>query len=171
MFHDPARGCSTPGDNHSEWDQDATGDEVFDLSHLRRYTDNDLDLERELLSLFRLQIRQYAERLGAITDPEEWRIATHSIKGAARSMGARRIAGIAEKLELAGPCGGTGEGEVKIAALIRDLEACEAAIARLCPMDLAGACRQPPDAAVQKADCVNHRNHLNSAPKAPFPAA
>ena len=157
MFHDPARGCSTPGDNHSEWDQDATGDEVFDLSHLRRYTDNDLDLERE--------------RLGAITDPEEWRIATHSIKGAARSMGARRIAGIAEKLELAGPCGGTGEGEAKIAALIRDLEACESAIARLCPMDLAGACRQPPDAAVQKADCVNHRNHLNSAPKAPFPAA
>jgi HPt (histidine-containing phosphotransfer) domain-containing protein len=137
MFHGPGRGCSTPGDNHYECDQDATGDEVFDLSHLRRYTDNDLDLERELLSLFRHQIRQYAERLGAITEPGEWRIATHSIKGAARSMGARRIAGIAEELELAGPCGGCREGEARIAALIRDLEACEAAIARLCPMELA----------------------------------
>ena len=137
MFHGESRGCSTPGDNHCECDQGATGDAVFDLSHLRRYTDNDLDLERELLSLFRLQIRQYAERLGAIAEPEEWRIATHSIKGAARSMGARRIAGLAEELELAGPCGGTGAGAAKIAMLFRDLAACDAAIARLCPKDRA----------------------------------
>jgi HPt (histidine-containing phosphotransfer) domain-containing protein len=137
MFRSSSGGCSAPAGNHSECDQDATLDEVFDLSHLRRYTDNDLELERELLSLFRLQIRQYAEKLSVITEPEEWRIATHSIKGAARSMGARKIAGIAEMLELAGPCSGTGEGRSKIAELFRDLEACEAAIARLWPRGFA----------------------------------
>ena len=43
----------------------------------------------------------------------------------------------AEMLELAGPCGGTGEGQARIAELFRDLEACEAAIARLWSEDLA----------------------------------
>jgi HPt (histidine-containing phosphotransfer) domain-containing protein len=133
MFGSASHGCGEPADNHSECDQDATQEEIFDLAHLRRYTDNDLELECELLRLFRLQIRQYAERLVLITDCEEWRIATHSIKGAARSMGARRIAGIAEMLEVSGPCGNTAEGRALIADLIRDLEACEEAIARLGP--------------------------------------
>jgi HPt (histidine-containing phosphotransfer) domain-containing protein len=135
MFRSSSRGCSAPASNRSECDLDATLDEDFDLSHLRRYTDNDLELERELLSLFRLQIRQYAEKLTVITEPEEWRIATHSIKGAARSMGARKIAGTAEMLELAGPCSATGEGRSRIGELFRDLEACEAAIARFWPGD------------------------------------
>ena len=131
MFGSASHGCGEPSGNHSECDEDATREEIFDLAHLRRYTDNDLELECELLTLFRLQIRQYAERLALITDPEEWRIATHSIKGAARSVGARRIAGVAEMLEVSGPCGATAEGRAMIAGLIRDLEACEAAIARL----------------------------------------
>ncbi|HEX2431574.1 MAG TPA: Hpt domain-containing protein [Aestuariivirgaceae bacterium] len=133
MFGSASHGCGEPAGNHSECDQDATQEEIFDLAHLRRYTDNDLELECELLTLFRLQIRQYAERLALIADPEEWRIATHSIKGAARSMGAHRISGVAEMLEVSGPCGDTAEGRAMIADLIRDLEACEAAIARLAP--------------------------------------
>ena len=131
MFGSASHGCGEPAGNHSECDEDATREEIFDLAHLRRYTDNDLALECELLTLFRLQIRQYADRLALITDPEEWRIATHSIKGAARSMGARRIAEVAEMLEVSGPCGATAEGRAMIADLIRDLEACEKAIARL----------------------------------------
>ena len=131
MFGSASHGCGEPDDNHSECDEDATREEIFDLAHLRRYTDNDQELECELLTLFRLQIRQYAERLALITDPEEWRIATHSIKGAARSMGARRIAGAAEMLEASGPCGATAEGRAMIAGLIHDLEVCENAIARL----------------------------------------
>jgi len=39
-------------------------------------------------------------------------------------------------LEFAGPCGGTGEGQARIAELFRVLEACEAAIARLWSEDL-----------------------------------
>src|SRR5262245_55456746 len=131
MFGSASHGCVDPVDNHSECDEAATQEEIFDLTHLRRYTDNDQELECELLRLFRLQIRQYAERLALITDCEEWRIATHSIKGAARSMGARKIAGIAEMLEVTGPCGNTAEGRAMIADLMRELEACEEAIARL----------------------------------------
>jgi HPt (histidine-containing phosphotransfer) domain-containing protein len=133
MFRSTGHGCSVPAGNHSECDQDATQEEVFDLSHLRHYTDNDLELERELLALFRLQIRQYAEKLALVTEAEEWRIATHSIKGVARSMGARKIARVAESLEATGPCGNTAEGQALIAELLCDLEACEAAIARLGP--------------------------------------
>jgi len=131
MFGSASHGCDEPAGNHSECDEDATREEIFDLAHLRRYTDNDRELECELLTLFRLQIRQYADRLALIADPEEWRIATHSIKGAARSMGARRIAEVAEMLEASGPCRATVEGRAMIADLIRDLEACEKAIARL----------------------------------------
>ena len=131
MFGSASHGCCEPVDNHTECGEDATQDEIFDLAHLRRYTDNDFELECELLTLFRLQIRQYAERLAEVTDAEEWRIATHSIKGAARSMGARRIAGIAEMLEASGPCGDTAEGRAMVADLVRDLETCEAAIARV----------------------------------------
>jgi len=131
MFGSASHGCGEPGGNHSECDEDATREDIFDLAHLRRYTDNDFELECELLTLFRLQIRQYAERLVQVTDAEEWRIATHSIKGAARSMGAHRIAGLAEMLEASGPCGDKAEGRAMIADLVRDLEACEAAIARI----------------------------------------
>jgi HPt (histidine-containing phosphotransfer) domain-containing protein len=131
MFGSASHGCGELPDNHSECDQDATADEILDLEHLRRYTDNDLELERELLTLFRLQIRQYAERLSLVTDPEEWRLATHSIKGAARSMGARRIADIAERLEAGGPCGARAEASALIADLLGGLEACEEAIARI----------------------------------------
>jgi HPt (histidine-containing phosphotransfer) domain-containing protein len=133
MFRSTAYGCRVPASNHSECDEDATPDEAFDLGHLRHYTDNDLELERELLALFRLQIRQYAEKLALVTEAEEWRIATHSIKGVARSMGARKIARVAESLEATGPCGNTAEGQALIAELLCDLEACEAAIARLGP--------------------------------------
>jgi HPt (histidine-containing phosphotransfer) domain-containing protein len=64
---------------------------------------------------------------------EEWRLATHSIKGAARSMGAARIAAVAEALEALGPCGMAPEGQTLIASLLYHLEACEAAIAELDP--------------------------------------
>jgi HPt (histidine-containing phosphotransfer) domain-containing protein len=131
MFRSASYGSNEPGDNHAECGEDATQEDVFDLSHLHHYTDNDLELERELLALFRLQIRQHAETLSQITAAEEWRIATHSIKGAARSMGARKIAAIAEMLEASGPCSNTAEGQAMIDTLIRDLEVCEAAIARL----------------------------------------
>src|SRR5689334_21808170 len=75
---------------------------VFDRNHLNRYTEGDLALERELLGLFLGQYTPLRAQLAQAASPEDWKFATHSLKGSARSIGAPQIAQIAERLESMG---------------------------------------------------------------------
>lgn len=106
--------------------------EVLDLDHLARYTMGNRDLERELLRLFRAQIRAQVTGLAEARDAQDWRFATHTLKGVARSIGAWAIADTAEKLEQIGH-GGDDRGVY--ARLMVDLAArvaaCEREIARI----------------------------------------
>jgi HPt (histidine-containing phosphotransfer) domain-containing protein len=104
---------------------------VLDLEHLDRYTMGDRALERELLGLFLAQTRQYADRLGAIDDARDWKLATHSIKGAARSIGAGRIAACAQGLEDLDPFRDTARRQALTAELLSHIAVCESVIARL----------------------------------------
>lgn len=104
---------------------------VLDLDHLGRYTMGDRALERELLGLFLGQTRQYANRLALIDDPRDWKLATHSIKGAARSIGAGRLAACAQSLEDLDLFGDAARRRMLTAALLSELAACEQAIAGL----------------------------------------
>src|SRR5690606_34516238 len=86
--------------------------EVLDLGHLARYTVGNRDLERELLRLFRTQLRaQVTGVADARGDPDAqaWRFATHTLKGVARSIGAWAIAETAERLEQLGHAGDCGD--------------------------------------------------------------
>ncbi len=95
-----------------------------DLVHLARFTMGNRTVEREVLELFSCQSEVYLQRLKDASTEKEWREAAHTIKGAARGIGAWRVAETAEtaeKLEGAG-------WQDKRASAVQDVEEriCEA---------------------------------------------
>jgi HPt (histidine-containing phosphotransfer) domain-containing protein len=63
----------------------------IDLDHLARYTGGDLSLNAEILRLFDSQVTGMVGELNAVLsvrDAKRWREITHTIKGAARGVGA-----------------------------------------------------------------------------------
>lgn len=77
----------------------AVGDRPIDLVHLARHTLGDPQLEREVLQLFASQAEIYLNRLKEAADSRAWREAAHTIKGAARGIGAWQVAELAEHAE------------------------------------------------------------------------
>jgi HPt (histidine-containing phosphotransfer) domain-containing protein len=66
-------------------------DSAIDLSHLARYTGGDKALNAEILRLFDGQVSAMVGDLLSILDARDtrkWREVTHTIKGAARGVGA-----------------------------------------------------------------------------------
>jgi HPt (histidine-containing phosphotransfer) domain-containing protein len=62
-----------------------------DMDHLARYTGGDSTLNAEVLRLFDTQITEMVGQLTGILDARDgkkWREVTHTIKGAARGVGA-----------------------------------------------------------------------------------
>jgi HPt (histidine-containing phosphotransfer) domain-containing protein len=72
---------------------------VFDREHLNQYTGGDAALERELLGLFLGHFAPVRTQLEASASAKDWKFASHSLKGSARSIGAPQLAMLAEKLE------------------------------------------------------------------------
>ncbi|WP_420963810.1 Hpt domain-containing protein [Brucella sp. IR073] len=85
---------------------------AIDLVHLARQTLGDRALEAEVLSLFSRQASGVANRIGQVTGKERGLLA-HSLKGSARSIGAFRVAELAEKVE-------ANPSDEKSAAALRD---------------------------------------------------
>jgi HPt (histidine-containing phosphotransfer) domain-containing protein len=64
---------------------------AVDLDHLARYTGGDVALNAEILRLFDDQTSALVEKLRGIIearDTKSWKLATHTLKGAARGIGA-----------------------------------------------------------------------------------
>lgn len=72
---------------------------IFDRSHLAQYTMDSPDLEREIVGLFVAQLPAILDRLQNVDSREDWRIATHTLKGSALAVGAYKIGELAKKLE------------------------------------------------------------------------
>ena len=75
---------------------------VVDMEHLARYTGGDAALNAEVLRLFDSQANELVARLRTILevrDAKSWREVTHTIKGAARGIGAFAMADAAATLE------------------------------------------------------------------------
>ncbi len=85
-----------------------------DMAHLARYTGGDSALNAEVLSLFDGQVNELVTRLNSIIearDQKSWREITHTLKGAARGIGAfgfADAAAAAEPIELANDATGAG---------------------------------------------------------------
>jgi HPt (histidine-containing phosphotransfer) domain-containing protein len=74
-------------------------DVVFDREHLARYTMDSPALEREIVDLFVAQLPSILDSLFTAKSRDDWRFATHTLKGSAEAIGASRIGAIAKKLE------------------------------------------------------------------------
>lgn len=83
-------------------------DAPVDLDHLARYTGGDKSLNAEILRLFDGQISEMVDQLQAILeqqDQKRWRQVTHTIKGAARGVGAFAMGQAAADAEPVDPLG------------------------------------------------------------------
>ena len=83
-------------------------DVIFDRAHLAQYTMDSLELEREIVGLFVAQLPVILDQLLNAHSRDDWRIATHTLKGSALAIGARKIGEFARKLE---PVNGTEASE------------------------------------------------------------
>jgi HPt (histidine-containing phosphotransfer) domain-containing protein len=82
-----------------------SADAVIDLEHLARYTGGDVALNAEILRLFETQTSELVANLRTILDARDeksWKEVTHTIKGAARGVGAFAMADAAAQCELLG---------------------------------------------------------------------
>jgi HPt (histidine-containing phosphotransfer) domain-containing protein len=79
---------------------------AIDLEHLARYTGGDRGINAEVLRLFDDQVTGLVAELRAIlanSDAKRWREVTHSIKGAARGIGAFSMGDLAARAEPINP--------------------------------------------------------------------
>lgn len=94
---------------------------AVDLDHLSRYTGGDEGLNAEVLQLFDNQISEMVGRLKAILDAEDtkgWKEVTHTLKGAARGIGAFDFADAAAAAEPIDPVRDRGNAALAIRALV-----------------------------------------------------
>ena len=73
--------------------------EVFDRAHLSHYTMQSIDLEREIIDLFLQQLPATVEMIAAAETLDDWKLYTHTLKGSAAAVGARKLQSIAIELE------------------------------------------------------------------------
>jgi HPt (histidine-containing phosphotransfer) domain-containing protein len=104
---------------------------AVDLNHLARYTGGDEALNAEVLRLFETQTSELVERLQAILnsrDAKSWKEVTHTLKGAARGIGAFKMADAAAFAEPIDPVRDRGNASLAIAALKTSADAVQAFI-------------------------------------------
>lgn len=72
---------------------------AFDLAHLERYVCGDDALRNEILTIFEEQAALWMARFAVDSEDEAWHDAAHSLKGAARGVGAWEIGDLCEAAE------------------------------------------------------------------------
>jgi len=80
----------------------AMPDTPIDLNHLARYTGGDRTLNSEILRLFNGQMSSMVDQLLSVLqqrDVRKWREVTHTLKGAARGVGAFAVGDAAAAAE------------------------------------------------------------------------
>ncbi len=78
---------------------------LFDRAHLERYTGGDAALTSELLTLMCEQAQRCIGLMEEARDDKAWTAATHTLKGAARGVGAFALAEACEQAEHAPDAG------------------------------------------------------------------
>ncbi|MFZ5616503.1 MAG: Hpt domain-containing protein [Pseudomonadota bacterium] len=81
----------------------------IDTSHLEKYVFGDAALRDEILSIFIEQAAAWIARMDPSLDDDGWRHAAHTLKGAARGVGAWSLGDIAERAETLVGSGRNGE--------------------------------------------------------------
>jgi HPt (histidine-containing phosphotransfer) domain-containing protein len=88
--------------------------DVIDLEHLGRYTGGEKAMNAEILKLFDGQIGEMVGQLRSVIaarDAKRWKEITHTIKGAARGVGAFAFGEAAAAAEPVDPANGERAGQ------------------------------------------------------------
>ncbi len=102
-------------------DMKSAGVPLFDRAHLDRYTGGDEALTAELLNLMCEQARRCIGLMASAADTTSWQTATHTLKGAARGVGAFALADLCEQAEDQPPTAWDG-ARLEIERCFRDTE-------------------------------------------------
>jgi HPt (histidine-containing phosphotransfer) domain-containing protein len=78
-------------------DRDQT--DAFDRAHFDHYTMQNQELASEVLGLFLAQLPLTLQLIETAAGAEEWKFATHSLKGSSAAVGARKLHYLATELE------------------------------------------------------------------------
>ena len=73
--------------------------DIFDRAHLAHYTMNSKELEAEIIGLFLVQLPSTLDMLERADSAADWKLYTHTLKGSAAAVGARRLQLLAIELE------------------------------------------------------------------------
>lgn len=84
------------------WEIVAGRDNPINLAHLSAMTLGDEALQKELLELFMAQVPEYLGKAQNCQNKEEVARVAHTIKGAARGVGAFALSNLAERFEETG---------------------------------------------------------------------
>lgn len=104
---------------------------AVDLTHLARYTGGDVALNAEILRLFDSQATELVDRLQTILaarDAKSWKEVTHTLKGAARGIGAFGLGDAAAAAEPVDPSADSQTAAVALEALQSRTDAVQAFI-------------------------------------------
>ena len=94
-------------------------EQPIDMSHLERYTTGDPALLDEILGIFCDHLAACLSRLTPDADDHTWRETCHSLKGAARGVGAWRLGDLAHEAEgLIASVPGFAEARVKTLGIL-----------------------------------------------------
>ena len=104
-----------------------------DTAHLARFTMGDHALEREVLALFTAETPRRIEAMEAAACDKDWKMATHTLKGSARAVGAWRLATLAQDAERIGGVSDRAACARAILSIEKESAAVEAYIMRLYP--------------------------------------
>lgn len=74
-------------------------DDPIDLEHLAVYTGGDTELQKDVLEIFAQQADTYIRNLVTATEASVWKDAAHTLKGAARGIGAWPLADLCIQAE------------------------------------------------------------------------
>jgi HPt (histidine-containing phosphotransfer) domain-containing protein len=104
---------------------------AVDLAHLSRYTGGDTAINAEVLKMFNDQAGDLVSRLRGLLDARDaktWKEITHTIKGAARGIGAFPLADAAAFAEPIDPVKDRGNASLAVNALKTEADQVEAFI-------------------------------------------
>ena len=93
---------------------------LIDCDHLEKYVVGDSALRDEILSIFVDQAQMLIEKFSVDQTDEGWRSTAHTLKGAARGVGAWDVGALCEEAEaLIGDIPGKGETRSALLVTIR----------------------------------------------------
>ncbi len=110
--------------------------DLFEPAQLRRQAMGDATLMHEVLVMFRDHARALIAELDATGDLAAWRMAAHSLKGTARTVGAHVLAALAaeaERLAAGGVCPQGPDRTALLSQLARTAKLTESAINEFLP--------------------------------------